>query len=262
MRKSTFIAVITGLVLALGATAACTQGPVIKASKNYITKEVKVENFNAIHLIGSADVSYQQDSRTHVEIYGSDNIVPLVETAVENGTLIVKMKKGVSTMNSGKLIVKVSSPDLNKLAITGSGDVNFVNGIKTQGDIELSITGSGDIKGNSFNCRNMKISITGSGDIGLQNIMSTQCSAGISGSGDISLSGKTTDAQYHISGSGDISASRLEAVNVSATTSGSGDISCCVSGNLSGRVSGSGDVSYKGNPKEIDFPKKGLHKIN
>lgn len=262
MRTTTFITSLIGILFAFSTTS-CSQGPIIKGSKNYITKEVKVSNFNAIKLMGSADITYQQSSKTEVKIYGSDNIIPLLETFVDGNTLIIKFKKNTHIMNVGKLDIKVSSPDLNQLSINGSGDVKFANGIQTQGNIELGINGSGDIQGKSFKCRNMSISINGSGDISLHQINSAKCSAQISGSGDITLSGKTIDAEYHISGSGDISASGLEAINVTATTSGSGDISCFANGGkLSGRVSGSGDVSYKGNPKDIDFPRKGLHKMD
>lgn len=261
MKKSTLATALLGVFLTF-ITTSCFQGPIIKGSKNYLTKEVDVDNFNAIKLLGSANIIYQQDSRTHVEIYGSDNIVPLVEAATTEGTLIIKFKKNVNIINPGKLEIKISSPDLNKLSINGSGDVIFANGINTQGNVELGINGSGDIKGSSFNCQNLSISINGSGDIGLKQISSESCSARISGSGDIALSGKTNKAEFHISGSGDISASNLESVDVSASASGSGDISCFVTGKLSGHISGSGDVSYKGNPQEIDFPKKRLHKID
>ena len=262
MKASTLVSALVVIFLSLTATASCSQGPIIKGSKNYITKEVKVGDFKEIKLMGSADIIYQQDSHPHVEIHGSDNIVPLLEIYVDGETLIVKFKKGTSIMNIGKLEIKISSPDLNKLTINGSGDVKFANGVRTKGNFEVGINGSGDIQGVSFSCREMAIFINGSGDVELHQINSNKCSAQISGSGDITLSGKTTDAEYRISGSGDISASRLEAANVNATTSGSGDISCSVSRKLSGRVSGSGDVSYKGDPQEIDFPRKKLHKID
>lgn len=261
MKTSSFIALLIGIFLAFAITS-CSQGPIVKGSKNYITKEVSVDNFNAIKLLGSANITYQQAPRTHVEIYGSDNIVPLLETNVDGGTLTIKFKKNTNIINSGKLEIKISSPDLNKLTINGSGDVNFANGINTSGDIELGINGSGDISGKAFNCREMAITINGSGDIELQQINSEKCSASISGSGDIALSGKTNAARYRISGSGEIGASGLEAVDVEASTSGSGSISCFVNGKLSGSVSGSGDVGYKGNPQTIDFPRKKLHKLD
>lgn len=260
MKTSLFIVLLTGFFLASTATS-CSLKDRVTGSKNYITKEVKPDPFNAIKLMGSADIIYQQDSRNHIEIYGSDNIVALLETEVNGGTLVIKFKKNVYIQNRGQLEVRVFSPELNKLSIHGSGDVKFANGIQTQNDIELTINGSGDMEGSNFSCRKMAISINGSGDINLQQIQNKQCSASISGSGDIELNGKTVEAKYSIAGSGDISASELQATNVEASTAGSGAISCYASEKLVARISGSGDISYKGNPQEIDSPRKGLHPL-
>ena len=41
----------------------------------------------------------------------------------------------------------------------------------------------------------------------------------------------------------------------------SGDITCFATQSLSGGVSGSGTVSYRGNPKNIEFSRKGLRKL-
>lgn len=261
MKTITLATVLLGVFLAF-TTSSCHQGPIVKGSKNYITKEIPVGEFTSIKLSGSANITYEQSPNTHVEVYGSDNILALLDIFTDGGTLTIKYKKNVNIINPGKLEIKVSSPDLNELNINGSGNISFTNGINTQGDIKLGINGSGDIHGASFKCENLSISINGSGDIKLNDIQSKACSAHISGSGDIMLSGQATDAEYHISGSGDISATELKAANVNATISGSGDISCSVSNKLSGRVNGSGGVSYKGNPQEIDFPQKKLHKID
>lgn len=260
--KTTSLTTFLFTILVTLVATSCSQGPIVKGSKNYISKEVKVDNFNAIELKGSSNIVYRQDSRTHVEIHGSDNIIPLIETKVEGGTLVIKFKKNVSIVSAGKLEIKISSPDLNKLTINGSGNVLFMNGINTDNNIELAINGSGDIAGEKFNCRNMELAIRGSGNIKLQQINSEDFSASIAGSGDITLSGKTNEARYHIAGSGDIRATDLEATNVNASTAGSGNISCFVNGKLSGGVSGSGDIAYKGNPQTIDFPKKHLRKLD
>ena len=220
MKTSLLALFATGLVLILTA-GSCLQGKHVTGSKNYLTKKVEVGHFNEIKLLGSANVTYHQGSQNYIEIYGSDNIIPLLETYVDGNTLIVKYKKNV-TIWKGKLEVKVFSPELNKLTINGSGDIHFANGIQTKEDISLSINGSGDIKGKDFKCRKMSVSI---------------------------------------SGSGDIAAGNLESENVSASTTGSGSISCYASGKLTARVTGSGDIAYRGNPQEIDAPRKNIRQI-
>jgi len=237
MKTSLLLVLVTGLSLVLTA-GSCLQGKHVVGSKNYISQEVKADHFNEIKLLGSANISYHQDTRSHVEIHGSDNIIPLVETYVDGNTLMIKFKKNVSIWK-GKLEIKVFAPELNK----------------------LSINGSGNIQGEGLNCRRMAVSINGSGDVRLQQIESQECQAGISGSGNINLKGKAIQAKYAIAGSGNIQAADLEAENTDASISGSGNISCYASQKLVARVKGSGDIAYKGNPQEVDAPRKNIRQI-
>lgn len=233
---------------------------VIVGSKNYITKELTTEQFNSVAYSGSADIIYRQGSKTKVEVYGSDNLVPLLEAVVKDGTLTMKYKKRMNIRN-GKLEIRISSPELNRLTINGSADVKLVNGIQTRGDIKFQINGSGDLNGSKLSCRDFSVAINGSGDVVLTDINSQSCRTAIAGSGDVRLSGKSTNANYSIAGSGDIRAVDLQAEYVTARISGSGDISCYASEKLSARVAGSGNIGYKGNPKEIDIPHKHIHPI-
>ena len=233
MKRNTLTAWLLGIILIFSATS-CFNGPIVKGSKNYITKKENLEHFNDISMSGSANIIYQQDSSSRIEIYGSDNI----------------------------LEIKVFSPDLNGLTLNGSGGILFANGIHTEGDLKVTINGSGNLGGSTFDTGHLAISIHGSGDVRLKQIDSKTCSASISGSGNITLDGMTDAAKYNISGSGNIKAVALEATDVYAGISGSGNISCFVNGKLGGHVSGSGNVAYKGNPQAIDFPHKELRKLD
>ena len=185
MKTSLLLVLVTGMFLVLTA-GSCLQGKHVVGSKNYISKEVKADHFNEIKLVGSANISYWQDTCSHVEIHGSDNIIPLIETYVEGNTFIIKFKKNV-TIWKGKLEIKVFAPELNKLSVNGSGNIRLINGIQTSKDIEFHINGSGNIQGEGFNCQKMAVSINGSGDVRLQQIESQECQASISGSGNINL---------------------------------------------------------------------------
>lgn len=159
MKTSLLLVLVTGMFLVLTA-GSCLRGKHIVGSKNYISKEVKADHFNEIKLVGSANISYWQDTCSHVEIHGSDNIIPLIETYVEGSTFIIKFKKNV-TIWKGKLEIKVFAPELNKLSVNGSGNIRLINGIQTSKDIEFHINGSGNIQGEGFNCQKMAVSING-----------------------------------------------------------------------------------------------------
>ena len=105
MKTSLLLVLVTGLSLVLTA-GSCLQGKHVVGSKNYISQEVKADHFNEIKLLGSANISYHQDTRSHVEIHGSDNIIPLVETYVDGNTLIIKLRR------CGRFGDKLSVPTL------------------------------------------------------------------------------------------------------------------------------------------------------
>lgn len=250
-------------------------GKEVKASKNYVTKQIKVSDFDQIAVSGSLDVTYtQQSGKPKVEIYTSDNIVDLLDIYVKNGKLNLGFKKNVK-VSYNKLEIRVTSEDLNAVNVAGSGDFKFTNGLKTDqlkmnvagsGDITASniqcsqvftanVAGSGDIECKQLKAADMDISVAGSGDLKIENALVTSANASVAGSGTVKISGNADKANYSVAGSGDLYANDFKVQNISASVAGSGDIKCHAVEHLEARVSGSGTIGYKGDP-ELDYPEK------
>jgi len=250
-------------------------GKEVKASKNYVTKQIKVSDFDQIAVSGSLDVTYtQQSGKPKVEIYTSDNIVDLLDIYVKNGKLNLGFKKNVK-VSYNKLEIRVTSEDLNTVNVAGSGDFKFTNGLKTDqlkmnvagsGDITASniqcsqeftdnVAGSGDIECKQLKAADMDISVAGSGDLKIENALVTSVNASVAGSGTVKISGNADKANYSVAGSGDLYASDFKVQDISASVAGSGDIKCYAVEHLKARVSGSGTIGYKGDP-ELDYPEK------
>ena len=250
-------------------------GKEVKASKNYVTKQIKVSDFNQIAVSGSLDVTYtQQSGKPKVEIYTSDNIVDLLDIYVKNGKLNLGFKKNVK-VSYNKLEIRVTSEDLNAVNVAGSGDFKFTNGLKTD-QLKMNVAGSGDITASNIQCSqeftanvagsgdieckqlkadDMDISVAGSGDMKIENALVTSANASVAGSGTVKISGNADKANYSVAGSGDLYANDFKVQNISASVAGSGDIKCHAVEHLKARVSGSGTIGYKGNP-ELDYPEK------
>lgn len=250
-------------------------GKEVKASKNYVTKQIKISDFDQIAVSGSLDVTYtQQSGKPKVEIYTSDNIVDLLDIYVKNGKLNLGFKKNVK-VSYNKLEIRVTSEDLNTVNVAGSGDFKFTNGLKTNqlkmnvagsGDITASniqcsqeftanVAGSGDIECKQLKAADMDISVAGSGDLKIENALVTSVNASVAGSGTVKISGNADKANYSVAGSGDLYANDFKVQNISASVAGSGDIKCHAVEHLKARVSGSGTIGYKGDP-ELDYPEK------
>lgn len=267
------------LFLTTGST--CAQHSVT-GSKNYVTKQVAVGEFSNIRVTGSPDVIYTQTSgKPHVEIYGSDNIVDLLDVYVEKNALIIKFKPNISIRNTGKLEVRVSAPVPDMFEVTGSGEIFLANGVDINKPVGLKVTGSGDIYGNEVRCPKLNMRVTGSGDVKLTKVVAEDLSAEVSGSGDIEvktvssrnvkasvsgsgdlvMKGKSVNADFKVSGSGDMDTSGLEAANVIARVGGSGEIQCHATSSLNAHVGGSGSIRYKGNPSQVETSKKGVRRL-
>ena len=102
--KTNVLATVAVLFMALNLEACHYSGDLglsgnkrVKASDNYVTKEIRVNDFTCINLWGSPDVIYtQQPGKPRVEIYAADNIVNLLDIHVKNNKLNIGFKKGYS----------------------------------------------------------------------------------------------------------------------------------------------------------------------
>jgi hypothetical protein len=171
------------------------------------TESRAVASFSKIELAGSPDVEVTIGPDASVAVSADDNILPIIETKVEGDTLRIGSKQSYNTRLGVK--VKITVPALDGVAVSGSGDIR-ATGLKA-GDLEASVTGSGDV----------------------------------------TLNGVVDRLRGQITGSGDLRAGELGAKNVRVTVTGSGDATVRASEELDARVTGSGDVRYSGHPSQV-----------
>ncbi len=254
MKRMIFLMTATAM---MAVTSACTStgngrfiiggssnGELVTASDHYVTDVKQVEEFDELAVAGNFDVEYTQDGdKPTVEIYTADNILPVLDIKVKEGTLHIGIKEGYR-VNGKKIRVRTNSARLKKVSSAGSGMVTLANGMKTE-TLEMSVAGSGDIGGAEISCDNLVLAIAGSGNIYMQSIAATTIKTAIAGSGDmdladidcnrletsiagsgtVRLSGKTKSAEFGIFGSGNIDARELKAETIDSDVAGSGRIS-------------------------------------
>lgn len=196
-----------------------------------VQASIDVSEFNAISIPHSIDVNYTQSTGTRkLTLTCDENLLGYYDIRVENGTLVVGVQPGISLRPKVKTYLTVSSPVLEEVKLSGSGDVHIGSPIVSEGDFAIRISGSGDVEtsGTVF-CRNF--------------------SARTSGSGDVSVAGVTAaSAEFKSSGSGDLESDSVTAEEVSVALSGSGDceLVCRNAGIVQVRISGSGDCTLSG----------------
>lgn len=219
---------LTSFIVLLFATSACTQswtGSGITGEGPKVTKTLNIDNFSGLALAISADVHIKQGGSQSVKVEGQQNIIDNLKTEVKNGVWKVGFEKNVRKHDP--VTIWVTVPSVNELSVSGSGSIIGDSKFTSLGDLNLAISGSGNIK---FDADSKRLDVA------------------ISGSGNMNLAGSTGASNMRISGSGDINAFDLTASTCDVKISGSGDSSVNVSEKLDVAIAGSGDVFYKGRP--------------
>lgn len=198
--------------------------------------------YDAIHISGPFEVTLTNGQEGSISFEGDEKELEKVTYKIKNKELHIGLEKtrfwGSWNNVKGKIYVEIPVEDLN----------------------ELSISGSGSIKGRIPESNDLKLSISGSGDLHIEaNTDTLDCL--ISGSGDIHVRGVAIALKASISGSGSVIAEDIEAESVKVRIAGSGDAKVHATQSLEVSIAGSGDVSYKGNPNKISQDIAGSGKV-
>jgi hypothetical protein len=190
----------------------------ISGSGRTVSERRTVGFFERVSLQGASQVALVQANDLGVEVQAYENLAPLLETYVENGTLYIRYRPGTRVRNDNSL-VRVRVPSLTGIALAGSGNIVGENSFALN-RLEASISGSGNIS-LAGTVRDLSCLVSGSGSFNGFDLLADQATVSIVGSGNVSLSVRNTlDAS--IAGSGDIIYQGNPTVN--SRVSGSGRV--------------------------------------
>lgn len=238
-------------ILALLALTSCT----VQFSRSESTAELSSSSFDlaggfeAIEVMGSPTVVYQQADSTSVTVKGPTEQVKNIDIQVNGGKLKVSSKSKMSLLRSSSVddvVVYVTSPDLIEAIVSGSGDFICKSPVDTD-TLRLYVGGSGDIDMTSVVCDKLDAEVLGSGDVEVNQAVTQLAALRIVGSGDIEVGLRNTQStQISLTGSGDISVRFDRCVDADCQLEGSGDIK--LSGSLrtlTSRTAGSGEIDQR-----------------
>ena len=211
------------VVTALPATARAADA-VITATGPLTSETRSTGEFRGIAVSGGIDLKIRQGSEPAIEVKLEANLLPYLETVVENGTLQVRWKKGSKLRVKDTPLVSASVVELSSIATAGASNVAIAP-LKTP---------------------KLLIQLSGAGDVAIDTIQTEELTVNIAGSGDVAASGQARRLQLRISGSGDVKADALKSDDVTVSIAGSGDASVQAARSLSVSIAGSGDVLYRG----------------
>jgi hypothetical protein len=199
----------------------------VQGNGNIKRQAREVGRFTGLALELPGQVEVRTGNSEGLTIETDDNLLPLIETVVDDGTLKIRSREHVN-IKTRNLKIVVQTRGVNRLALGGSGsiDADRVQGSR----LHFDVGGSGNIKVGKAEGESVSVSIGGSGDLKVAEGSARSLSASIGGSGTI-----------------DMARVRLEKASVSLA--GSGDATLWVRDSLDMSVAGSGDVNYYGDPR-------------
>lgn len=205
------------------ASVGCSGDSELEGNGVVTTETRTVEQFVRIENRGSYDVRITPGAAFGLTVSIDENLLPMVRTSVENGTLILDSTEPIDPSGDGASVV-VTLPDLQEVLLSGTGDVD-VTTFAHPNPLRLQVTGDGDLD------------FTGSAPLLV---------VGNGGTGDLELFGSVERVEISANGTGDVDGEGLVAKSGAVTLTGAGDVSATVQETVDVTAKGSGDVEVHG----------------
>jgi Putative auto-transporter adhesin, head GIN domain len=225
-----FLAIVVLGVLALaacGPTFGGATGRVVTPSDVVVTEERQVSGFDALSFEGLGQVTITQGDSESLSITGPENVLPLIETAVEGSTLRVWMTGRVRLESDVRLVFTLTVRDLTALTNSGAGEF-LIGPLETP---ELSVTNSG------------------AGSVAIEQISTQRLTVTNSGAGETTVAGTAADLMVSNNGLGGFAGAELRSQRATVDISGMGGATVWASERLAVTISGAGQVEYYGSPQ-------------
>ena len=199
----------------------------VKGSGAIRSEARTVAGFKKISLSIPAKVEVRIGATESVTVEAEENILALIETSVDKGSLEIKPVRRQLNLQSPSIRVVVQARQIENLEIGGSGSIHA----------------------QALRGPRLKLGIGGAGSIDVKQVETESLDVVIGGSGDVKLTGSARKMGARIAGSGDIDAPGFVVDEAEIKIAGSGAAQLGIRNVLEVTVAGSGAVRYFGDPE-------------
>jgi hypothetical protein len=181
--------------------------------------------FDTVLIDVTADVRLRKGTVTACTLVADDNLLPIIVTESEHGTLRIASEKSFSTRSG--IQVELTTPQLQRLVVNGNGEV------AVQGMDATSLAAESN----------------GTGALIIEDAAIERLDLGVHGSGSVTGSGYTGQLDVQLTGAANIELAELRTQHARVRLEGSGNIAVHATHSFSAVLSGSGLIEVGGNPK-------------
>jgi len=187
VNRAGFIGAVAGLAL----TAAMPRAMAASLSPT-------LAPFHAIRIMGTARLTYTRAAAQTVTLTGSEGLLRRVRLTVEDGVLVLRLKRGTWFGDESHPDLTVATPRLDRLDVSGmaSGRLSGLQGR----DFAVQVAGTGRLT-LSGAVKQMSVSVSGAGKVDATRLIAQDLRVDISGTGSVSAYASKA-AHIEISGVG------------------------------------------------------------
>jgi hypothetical protein len=200
MKRILLVLVIAAGLLLPGCSVLKELNPQVITGSGVTARETRtVRSFDAIVLVGAAQVDVTLGDAETVEVEAEDNLLPYIETKVTAGKLLIRSRAGADLVTTRDIRITITTKTLESVELPGSGGIT-ITGMEGK-SLSLKLTGSGNITAEG-SVQRLTVSLAGSGDILCAGLQAEDVEVSLYGSGNITLfASQTLDASIPGSGS-------------------------------------------------------------
>lgn len=186
------------VVLAAGCIPPWEDG--IDGSGDVVTETREVGGFTSVELDGEGELIITQGDTELLSIESDDNILPVIESTVENGTLRLDVENGKSIKNFTRLVYTLTVTNLNSISMDGAASIRVEN--FTTDALAVSMDGAGEFVISGM-ATSQTISFDGASSYDGRDFATAQTTVRIDGAGDVTV--RVSDMlDVEIDGTGDV----------------------------------------------------------
>lgn len=136
--------------------------------------------FTNVKYLIKGNVSIVKGEGAEVTVSAQENLLPLLETEVVNGTLFISFGNHAVVTDSA-VVVQITVPEVRELTFSGNGQVFSQQPISS-----INLAGNGNITC-SGETEQVLVKLSGSGSVNLEKMVARKALVKITGNGNVSL---------------------------------------------------------------------------
>lgn len=218
-----------------------------------INQVTTMQPFHEVKITGDFRVIYEQGTEYSVRVEATEQAINEMTVYVQDSMLVICKSVDIPVTEFGDVKIHVSTPDIRKIDLNGSGLFVAENAINVDSILIVFVDGQGKVLLTDLNCKETAIfSVMNRGNIGVTNLKADWVVADIVGDYGVSIN------------VGSINMVTLECNKLSASISDYGDINCddinAVDANVD--ISRGGNVNLRGTVKNVTKKITGKGNLN